>query len=62
MGASRKWLYQVQPEASTINAVDVGCFVAPQTMQEVNNGESFLNVQEEQDQDMNVDLLIYHLQ
>ena len=54
MGASRKWLYQVQPEASTIKAVDVGCLVAPQTMQEVSNGESFLKVQEVQDQDMNV--------
>jgi len=52
MGASLVWLYQVQPEASTIKGVDVGCLVAPQTMQEVSNGESFLNVQEVQDQDM----------
>ena len=52
MGASLEWLYQVQPEASTIKAVDVDCLVAPQTMQEVSNGESFLKVQVVQDQDM----------
>ena len=52
MGKSLEGLYQVQPEASTIKAVDVGSFVAPHTSQEVSNGESFLNVQEVQDQDM----------